>query len=95
MPLHVRAEAIGKKLSRLLTFHDGTFIGEYERSQAADISRKKGEIAKAEQFLLSVYRKHGPFVVRWDGATRTKSVRINETPTYEVPKEHWEKPSWL
>ena len=41
---HVDAQLIGKKLHRLTITHNGQFFGEYERTQAADIERKKAEI---------------------------------------------------
>ena len=94
MTLHVRAQSIGKKLNRLLIFNGGQFIGEYERSQAADIPRKTAEIANAESLLVAVFHKHGQFVVRWEGVARKKSIRVAGTEVSEVPKAAWTKPSW-
>ena len=94
MPLRVRSELIGSKLHRLLIFQDGQYIGEYERSQEADIERKKAEIRNAEAELLGIYRRHGEFVVRWDGAKRQKSVRVKGTEVGTVPRAAWERPSW-
>ena len=94
MSLHIRVQAVGKKLNRLLVFSEGTYIGEYERSQKADIPRKKIEIANAESLLLSVFRKHGEFVVRWDGSARKKSVRVQGSEVTVIPKSAWEAPSW-
>ena len=48
MALKVTTESIGTKLHRLWIYNDGTLIGEYERSQAADIGRKRKEVANAE-----------------------------------------------
>lgn len=92
--LVVKPELIGKKLNRLDIFHDGQHIGEYERSQAADIDRKIDEINAASNLLLETYRKHGQFVVRWDGSQQKKSVRVNDIEVSSIPKECWRKPSW-
>lgn len=95
MALRVTATPIGKKLNQLLIFDDKTFIGEYERSQKADIARKKREIQNAEELLLTIFRNHKqPFVVRWDGAARAKSIRVNGVEVNTIPKSMWETPSW-
>ena len=94
MALEVVPEIIGKKLFRMLISHDGALIGEYERSQEADIERKKAEIQCALGILLDVSRKHGQFVVRWDGKRRVKSVRVDGIEVAQVPTKCWRKPSW-
>lgn len=92
--LDVRAELIGTKLHRLEIFKDGTFIGEYERSQAKDIDRKIREIQLASDLLVETFTNHGPFVVRWDGENHRKSIRVDGTHVATVPKDCWQKPSW-
>jgi hypothetical protein len=92
--LNVKTELIGKKLHRLEVYHDGKFIGEYERSQAKDIERKTKEVNLASDLLLSIYREYGAFIVRWDGVSHKKSVRVNGTEVSIVPKGCWLKPSW-
>ena len=92
--LDVKAHLIGKKFYRLSIFHEGTYIGEYEKSQAADIERKIREVELSSDLLLSVYRKHGLFVVRWDRENGKKSIRIDGSEVGSIPKECWQKPSW-
>jgi hypothetical protein len=92
--LDVKAELIGKKLYRLEIYYGGTFIGEYERSQAKDIERKTKEINLAAELLLSIFRENGVFVVRWDGEGRKKSIRVDGTEVGIVPNDCWQKPSW-
>lgn len=95
MSVHIRAESIGKKLHRLHISIDGIYIGEYERSQAADINRKTAEIDAAQAILLSLFRKHGELCVRWDGKGRRKSVRrADGVEVGEIPKSAWRTPSW-
>ena len=95
MSVLVRAESIGLKLHRLRMFIDGTDIGEYERSQEADIDRKKAEIVAARKLLLSLFRKHGELCVRWVGKGRKKSVRrADGVEVGEIPKSAWRTPSW-
>jgi hypothetical protein len=92
--LEVKAELIGKKMHRLEIFHNGKFIGEYERSQQKDIERKTREISLASDLLMAIYQKHGEFVVRWDGANLRKSIRVDGSEVSSIPKECWQKPSW-
>ena len=94
MTIFVRTEQIGSKLHRLLMFKDGKPLGEYERSQAADIARKKAEIQDAEPTLLALFEKHGQLLVRWDGKKREKVVRSNGLKVGVIPKEAWKAPSW-
>ena len=94
MALTVSVKSIGERLFQLLIYSDGMYIGEYERSQEADVERKKREIANAEAVLLEVFRKHGPFVVRWNRQARQKSIRVNDVQVGTVPKAAWETPSW-
>lgn len=94
MALHVTASAIAKKLHQLLIYYDGALIGEYERSQQADIARKKKEVANAESVLLAIYKKHGQFVVRWNSTAQKKSIRVDGIEVGVVPKSAWETPSW-
>ena len=94
MPLFVRTEAIGTKLHRMLLFHGGKYIGEYERSQEADIERKKAEIIDAAEVLLSLFERHGELCVRWDGKARKKSVRAKGIEVGVIPRSAWKAPSW-
>jgi hypothetical protein len=95
MPLLVRTELIGTKLYRLRIFIDGAYIGEYERSQAADIPRKRAEITAAQPDLLALYRRHGELCVRWNGKDREKTVRRSDgVKVGVIPKEAWRTPSW-
>jgi hypothetical protein len=95
MSVLVRAEPIGTKLHRLRVFIDGIYIGEYERSQAADIDRKKAEIVAAQPELLALFRKHGELCVRWNGRDREKTVRrADGVKVGTIPKSAWRAPSW-
>lgn len=95
MPVHVRAELIGEKLHLLRIIIDGTDIGEYEKSQKADIDRKTAEIIAAKDLLLDLFQKHGELHVRWDGKGRKKSVRSADgVEVGTIPKSAWGKPSW-
>ena len=78
-----------KTLWKLEIYDGKTCIGEYERSVKHQISRKKREVASAENFLLDVYRKHGFFQVRWDGVAREKSVRVNDNEIATIPGVYW------
>lgn len=85
----------GQTLHRLVILHDGQVIGEYERTQAEDIERKKTEIECALTQLLEIYRGKGkPFTVRWDGKRRVKSIRVDSKEVGQVPIECWHEPSW-
>lgn len=90
MNLHVDVEPIGSTLFKLVIRDGDQVIGEYERSQAQHIERKKSEIAAAAEYLLERYRLHGPFIVRWDGASHAKVVK-DETGNQigKIPPEHW------
>ncbi|WP_341528797.1 hypothetical protein WKK05_05595 [Nostoc sp. UHCC 0302] len=92
MTLFVRVEPIGKKMNRLLIESNGIFIGEYEKSQQADIDRKIEEINAAETTLLSIYEKYGEFCVRWDG--KAKSIRVKGIEVGSIPKAAWRRASW-
>ncbi len=95
MSVIVRAELIGAKLHRLRIVVDGVEIGEYERSQEADISRKTAEVVAAKDLLLSLFQKHGELCVRWDGKNRKKSVRrADGAEVGIIPDSAWRTPSW-
>lgn len=95
MVLRVDASPIGIKLYQLLVFDEGQFIGEYERPQAADIDRKRQEVQNAEAQLRQIYLEcREPFVVRWDGLNRKKSIRVHGSEVAEIQRSAWEKPSW-
>lgn len=75
MQFTVVTKSPGAKLREMLIYAGSPQIGEYERSQDADIERKKLEIENVADLLVWVHSKHGRFTVRWDGETRHKSVR--------------------
>ena len=75
MPIFVRTESIGTKLHRMLMYNGEEYVGEYERSQEANIKRKKAEIAEATDVLLALFQNHSELCVRWDGNARKKSIR--------------------
>lgn len=75
MPLRVVIEPAGTTLYRLYIWDGDQEIGEYERTRAADLERKKAEIASAAGYLLDLFAKRGRFIVRWDGVAREKVVR--------------------
>jgi len=93
--MRVDAQRIGKKLHRLEILVDGQRIGEYERSQAADIERKTAEINCATDYLFRIYRRHGEFKVRWSGSRREKIVYVDDLEVGSVLKACWRKPSWV
>lgn len=94
MPVHVESQPTGIKLHRLAISSDGVFIGEYERSQAADIQRKIEAIECALPSLLSVCNDKGEFVVRWDSKRRVKSICVNDVEVGQVEIHCWRTPSW-
>jgi hypothetical protein len=94
MQLTVVTKSLGAKLNEMLIYAGSTQIGEYERSQDADIERKKLEIENVADLLLWVHSKHGRFTVRWDGDTRHKSVRVADVEVCIIPKIAWGTPSW-
>lgn len=94
MALTITADRIGKKLFRLSIYSRGTYIGEYERSQSQDLDRKREEIRASHKVLLRVFSQHGPFMVRWDGIHRRKSVRIAGVEVETIPRAFWRTPSW-
>lgn len=92
--IEVRATQQSAKYSRLDVYWNNQHIGEYERSVEHEIQRKKGEIHSAARILIDVYRKHGFWVVRWDGVNRKKSIWVDGLEVGIIPKEYWGKPSW-
>lgn len=95
MALLIDHYAIGKKLYRLEIRHDGRYIGEYERSQADDIERKKEEVRCAADPLLRVYQQCGEFKVRWNGDRREKVVFVQDIERAVIPRSCWRPPSWV
>jgi hypothetical protein len=95
MGLVIDHQLLGKTLHRLEIRHDGQYIGEYERSQAADIERKKQEIRCAQDLLLRIYRQHGEFQVRWVGGRKDKVIYVQGMERGVIPKSCWRKPSWV
>lgn len=95
MTIAIVTTPIGKKLHRLDIYIDGQYIGQYERSQEADIERKQAEIVAAESLLRSLFQHHGEIVVRWNNERGVKSVRrIDGMEVGVIPKYAWQKPSW-
>lgn len=92
--IRIVPEVIGKKLYRLNIYLDGQRIGEYERSQAADIDRKTREIELAIGTLESVFDHHGEFTVRWNRVQKKKSIRVDGVEVATIPRSCWQKPSW-
>ncbi|MFD2795671.1 hypothetical protein ACFS27_19075 [Promicromonospora vindobonensis] len=85
----------GTSRFRLMIRDGDQLIGEYERTGEKDIERKKAELAATADYLVELFHKHGPFVVRWDGAQRIKAVKDEfGNKIGEISKEHWRKPSW-
>lgn len=96
MALTVNVEPTsGPSRFRLMIHDSDQIVGEYERTGEKDIERKKAEIASAADYLLELFRKHGHFVVRWDGVERAKVVKDEVgNKIGEISREHWRKPSW-
>ncbi len=90
----IKVSPITSKRFCLEVYNGDDRIGEYERSGERDIERKKDEIRAAYNFLLDVYKKHGEWVVRWDGTERRKSVRVEGQEVAILPKDYWGRPSW-
>lgn len=72
--LEVRVSSEGGR-NRLEMFHEGTHVGEYERSIDRHVDAKREEAEGAADLLLAAYRRHGKIAVRWNGATRRKEIR--------------------
>jgi hypothetical protein len=94
MDIVIDHQPVGRKLHRLEIRHDGQCIGEYERSQSADIERKKDEIRSAQRLLLQIHRQYGKFQVRWSRDRREKVIYVQGTERGVIPKSCWRKPSW-
>ena len=90
----IKVSPITPKRYSLEVYSGDDRIGEYERSGERDIERKKDEIEAAFNFLLDIYKKHGEWVVRWDGTERQKSVRVEGQEVAILPKDYWGRPSW-
>ena len=90
----IKVSQITPKRFCLEVYNGDDRIGEYERSGEGDIERKKDEIEAAFNFLLNIYKKHGEWVVRWDGTERQKSVRVEGQEVAILPKDYWGRPSW-
>ena len=82
---------MGEKMNRLLISRNGSYIGEYERSQAEDIERKTAEIQAAETTLVAIFEKYGEFCVRWDGE---KTIRVKDIEVGYIPKSAWRRSAW-
>jgi hypothetical protein len=87
MSLRVDPQLLGTKFYRMAIYFEGKLLGEYERSQAADIDRKTEEIQCALPKLLEISQTHGEFRVRWDGKRGVKSVRVSDIEVWQIPKD--------
>jgi hypothetical protein len=94
MQLEIVTKSLGTKLNEVQIYAGSTQIGEYERSQDADIERKKREIESVADLLIWVHSKHGRFTVRWNGDLKQKSVRVADIEVCIIPRIAWETPSW-
>jgi hypothetical protein len=93
---------------RLDLYHEGVYIGEYERSWAAeesgDLAAKVGEAEGASDLLIEASKRtdNGKITVRWNGQTREKEIRTyaegrndpgrGEPAIALIPKPYWRKP---
>jgi hypothetical protein len=76
-----------------LTIFDGDVrLGEYERSIAEQVQRKKDEIGRVEDLLRWVHATHGEFEVRWHSAEKRKEVRVAGRVVTLIPKSCWGDP---
>ena len=64
----------------LQMYHEGTYIGDYERSKNNHIERKRREAQGAARLLVDAYERHGKIVVRW---TETETGRTKQIRTYQ------------
>jgi hypothetical protein len=71
--LEVQIRLATRTLYDMEICHEGTHIGDYERSIKDNIPRKEREIARSADFLLDTYAEHGKLVVRWNG--KDKEIR--------------------
>ncbi|MFY7927844.1 MAG: hypothetical protein ACOVS5_03145 [Oligoflexus sp.] len=95
MKIHVDPQPIGKKLNRLVLTLEGQYIGEYERSQLADVQRKTAEVACASELLNQLYQQYGELKVRWNGMRGEKIIYAGGVECGVIPKDCWKKPSWV
>lgn len=92
---------------RLELYHEGTHIGEYERSmvddESGDRDAKVKEAEGASDLLLDAYRRHGgKITVRWNGTPRRKEIRTYQEGQVDpgrggtvlglIPRPYWRKP---
>lgn len=95
MALQVIVTAISNERNMLEIMDGATRIGEYERSQDADVIRKKQEITNAESFLRDLFATYGALQVRWNNARGEKVVyNASGVEVGTIPKSCWETPSW-
>lgn len=73
--LEIRGRPAGTNLYHLELYNGDTHIGDYERSTESEIWRKREEIERSTDLLLSTYAQHGKFAVRWNGRERIKEIR--------------------
>jgi hypothetical protein len=69
--LELRVKADGDR-NRLEIYHEGTHIGDYERSIDKHVDAKREEAEGAVHLLLDAYRRYGKIAVRWNSSDRTK-----------------------
>ena len=93
---------------RLDLYHEGVYIGEYERNWAAeesgDLAAKVREAEGASGLLIEASKRtaNGKITVRWNGQSRQKEIRTyaegradpgrGEPAIARIPKRFWRKP---
>jgi len=98
--LIVRTEPASANLYNLKIYLGNTHIGDYERSIERTIDRKRIEVERSADFLISSYKKYGKFVVRWNSRDRVKEIRMYQEGSSDpgrqaqcldvIPREYWE-----
>ena len=98
--LEIRIEADGH-YNRLEMYHEGTYIGDYERSIDDHVDLKCEEAEGATHLLLDAYGRYGKIAVRWNSSDRTKEIRTYQEGVADpghggpviglIPKAYWTK----
>ena len=73
--LEIRIRSASANLYHLELYDGDTHIGDYERSTESEIQRKRKEIERSTDLLLSTYAQYGKFAVRWNSRERAKEIR--------------------
>ena len=78
MSIRVKERQISAERYSLAMYDGDTYIGEYEDSIKSNIPRKKREIAKAENYLLDLYKQFmSPLRVRWVAPNKVVRCDVN------------------